>query len=144
MKWECKCIYVSIYLSIYLCNWFFLFKFSDVLLYTSRAPTAQLQFKVHGQLPLQGVMTEETEPKMGVTNCFTIYGGNRALMVAARYSKSIYMLILHGDWVYIQVILTLYYCEDFSYIFCINITYTNFYEVRICVISSDFIIYLIF
>lgn len=59
------------------------FLFSDILLYTSRAPTAQLQFKVHGQLPLQGVMVEETEPKMGVTNCFTIYGGNRALMVAA-------------------------------------------------------------
>ncbi|XP_054721469.1 FERM, ARHGEF and pleckstrin domain-containing protein 2-like [Uloborus diversus] len=59
------------------------FLFSDVLLYTSRAPSAQLQFKVHGQLPLDGVMVEETEPKMGVTNCFTIYGGNRALMVAA-------------------------------------------------------------
>ncbi|XP_035210946.1 FERM, ARHGEF and pleckstrin domain-containing protein 2-like [Stegodyphus dumicola] len=59
------------------------FLFSDVLLYTTRAPTAQLQFKVHGQLPLSGVMVEETEPKMGVTNCFTIYGGNRALMVAA-------------------------------------------------------------
>ncbi|XP_023243661.1 FERM, ARHGEF and pleckstrin domain-containing protein 1-like [Centruroides sculpturatus] len=59
------------------------FLFSDMLLYTSRAATPQLQFKVHGQLLLQGVMVEETEPRMGVNHCFTIYGGNRALMVAA-------------------------------------------------------------
>ncbi|KAK4293970.1 hypothetical protein Pmani_033376 [Petrolisthes manimaculis] len=59
------------------------FLFSDVLLYTNRTTTPVLQFKVHGQLPLRGVMVEETESRMGATNCFTIYGGNRALMVAA-------------------------------------------------------------
>ncbi|KAG8198630.1 hypothetical protein JTE90_026527 [Oedothorax gibbosus] len=65
----------------YQCRMFFLF--SDILLYANRGPINQHQFKVHGQLPLRGVMVEETEPKMGVANCFTIYGGNRALMVAA-------------------------------------------------------------
>ncbi|XP_068227119.1 FERM, ARHGEF and pleckstrin domain-containing protein 1 isoform X6 [Palaemon carinicauda] len=59
------------------------FLFNDVLLYTNRTTTPVLQFKVHGQLPLRGVMVEETESRMGATNCFTIYGGNRALMVAA-------------------------------------------------------------
>ncbi|GFY59061.1 FERM, ARHGEF and pleckstrin domain-containing protein 2 [Trichonephila inaurata madagascariensis] len=69
----------------YQCRMFFLF--SDVLLYANRGPINQHQFKVHGQLPLRGVMVEETEPKMGVVNCFTIYGGNRALMVAANSSE---------------------------------------------------------
>lgn len=59
------------------------FLFSDVLLYTNRTSGSQLQFKVHGQLPLRGVMVEESEPKMGNQFCFTIYGGNRALLVAA-------------------------------------------------------------
>ncbi|XP_050687735.1 FERM, ARHGEF and pleckstrin domain-containing protein 1-like isoform X2 [Eriocheir sinensis] len=59
------------------------FLFNDVLLYTNRTTTPVLQFKVHGQLPLRGVMVEETESRMGASNCFTIYGGNRALMVAA-------------------------------------------------------------
>ncbi|MCL4117089.1 UNVERIFIED_CONTAM: hypothetical protein GTU68_057247 [Idotea baltica] len=59
------------------------FLFNDVLLYTNRTTTPILQFKVHGQLPLRGVMVEENESRMGATNCFTIYGGNRALMVAA-------------------------------------------------------------
>ncbi|XP_046442201.1 FERM, ARHGEF and pleckstrin domain-containing protein 1-like [Daphnia pulex] len=59
------------------------FLFSDVLLYTNRTSGPQLQFKVHGQLPLRGVMVEESEPKMGNQFCFTIYGGNRALLVAA-------------------------------------------------------------
>ncbi|GIY24675.1 FERM, ARHGEF and pleckstrin domain-containing protein 2 [Caerostris extrusa] len=50
------------------------FLFSDVLLYANRGPINQHQFKIHGQLQLRGLMVEETEPKMGVTNCFTIYG----------------------------------------------------------------------
>lgn len=53
-------------------------QFSDVLLYTNRTSGPQLQFKVHGQLPLRGVMVEESEPKMGNQFCFTIYGGNRS------------------------------------------------------------------
>jgi len=59
------------------------FLFSDVLLYTNRTSGPLLQFKVHGQLPLRGVMVEESEPKLGNFFCFTIYGGNRALLVAA-------------------------------------------------------------
>lgn len=55
--------------------WFL--QFSDVLLYTNRTSGPLLQFKVHGQLPLRGVMVEESEPKMGNQFCFTIYGGNR-------------------------------------------------------------------
>ena len=57
----------------------FNFQFNDVLLYTNRTTTPVLQFKVHGQLPLRGVMVEETESRMGASNCFTIYGGNRCV-----------------------------------------------------------------
>lgn len=32
------------------------FKFSDMLLYTSKGVTATNQFKVHGQLPLHGMI----------------------------------------------------------------------------------------
>lgn len=70
------------------------FLFSDVLIYASRSsssspgfparpPAQQQQFKVHGQLPLQGLMVEETEPKAEAAFRFTIYAANRALMVAA-------------------------------------------------------------
>lgn len=55
-------------------------QFSDVLLYTNRTSGPQLQFKVHGQLPLRGVMVEESEAKMGNQFCFTIYGGNRYVL----------------------------------------------------------------
>lgn len=67
-------------------------QFSDVLIYASRSsssspspsrPPQQQQFKVHGQLPLQGLMVEETEPKAEAAFRFTIYAANRALMVAA-------------------------------------------------------------
>lgn len=63
------------------------FLFNDVLLYTNRTSAPSLQFKVHGQLPLRGVMVEETESRMGAAHCFTIYGGNRALMVAANTAQ---------------------------------------------------------
>lgn len=59
------------------------FLFSDVLVYASRASTPQLQFKVHGQLPLQGLSIDETEPKAEAAFRFNIYAANRALMVAA-------------------------------------------------------------
>lgn len=37
--------------------WFYdLFQFSDMLLYTSKGVTATNQFKVHGQLPLHGMI----------------------------------------------------------------------------------------
>ncbi|XP_054168607.1 FERM, ARHGEF and pleckstrin domain-containing protein 1-like [Oppia nitens] len=59
------------------------FLFSDILIYASRSASVQFQFKVHGHLPLQHIMVEPTEPKLGVNYCFTIYAGERALMVAA-------------------------------------------------------------
>ncbi|XP_067014645.2 FERM, ARHGEF and pleckstrin domain-containing protein 1 [Anabrus simplex] len=60
------------------------FLFSDVLLYTNRSVVPMVQFRVHGQMPLRGVMLEEDpENRMGANYCFTIYGGNRALTVAA-------------------------------------------------------------
>uniref|UniRef100_A0A8D0D1Y0 FERM, ARHGEF and pleckstrin domain-containing protein 2 n=1 Tax=Sander lucioperca TaxID=283035 RepID=A0A8D0D1Y0_SANLU len=37
------------------------FLFSDMLLYTSKGVTATNQFKVHGQLPLHGMIVEESE-----------------------------------------------------------------------------------
>ncbi|KAK6644512.1 hypothetical protein RUM43_000779 [Polyplax serrata] len=59
------------------------FLFSDILVYTNRSTTPTLQFKVNGQMPLRGVMIEESDDKLGTNFSFTIYGGNRTLMVAA-------------------------------------------------------------
>ncbi|KAK7456554.1 hypothetical protein BaRGS_00039332 [Batillaria attramentaria] len=60
------------------------FLFSDMLVYTSRAASSLLQFKVHGQLPLRGMTIEETEQsKVAVPNTFAIYGGSRCILVAA-------------------------------------------------------------
>uniref|UniRef100_A0A8K9V8W2 FERM, ARHGEF and pleckstrin domain-containing protein 2 n=1 Tax=Oncorhynchus mykiss TaxID=8022 RepID=A0A8K9V8W2_ONCMY len=49
------------------------FLFSDQLLYTSKGVTATNQFKVHGQLPLHGMIVEESENEWSVPHCFTIY-----------------------------------------------------------------------
>lgn len=57
------------------------FLFSDILLYTSRSQ-ATLQFKVHGHMPLRGVLIEEPDGDLSF-NGLIIYGGNRALTVAA-------------------------------------------------------------
>ncbi|XP_048240865.1 FERM, ARHGEF and pleckstrin domain-containing protein 2-like isoform X2 [Haliotis rufescens] len=60
------------------------FLFSDMLVYTSRTATSLLQFKVHGQLPLRGMIVEETDQgKVAVQNCFAIYAGNKYILVAA-------------------------------------------------------------
>ncbi|XP_067948074.1 FERM, ARHGEF and pleckstrin domain-containing protein 2-like isoform X2 [Watersipora subatra] len=56
---------------------------SDVLLYTSRTQSSQLQFKVHGYMPLSGMSLEESDPNVGAANGFTIYGSKRCLIVAA-------------------------------------------------------------
>ena len=67
-------------------------QFSDVLLYTNRTSGPQLQFKVHGQLPLRGVMVEESEPKMGNQFCFTIYGGNRSnTFLVSQFIRRVYL-----------------------------------------------------
>ncbi|VDI21195.1 FERM, RhoGEF and pleckstrin domain protein 2 [Mytilus galloprovincialis] len=60
------------------------FLFSDILLYSSRTASSLLQFKVHGQLPLRGMIVEESDhAKMAVANSFAIYGGNKCILVAA-------------------------------------------------------------
>ncbi|KAH0624508.1 hypothetical protein JD844_032057 [Phrynosoma platyrhinos] len=59
------------------------FLFNDVLLYTSRGLTASNQFKVHGQLPLYGMMIEESEEEWGVPHCFTLRGQHQTIVVAA-------------------------------------------------------------
>uniref|UniRef100_A0A8C9YRP4 FERM, ARHGEF and pleckstrin domain-containing protein 2 n=1 Tax=Sander lucioperca TaxID=283035 RepID=A0A8C9YRP4_SANLU len=57
--------------------------FSDMLLYTSKGVTATNQFKVHGQLPLHGMI--ESENEWSVPHCFTIYSAQRTIVVAARF-----------------------------------------------------------
>ncbi|KAG2462899.1 FARP2 protein, partial [Polypterus senegalus] len=59
------------------------FLFSDMLLYTSKGVTATNQFKVHGQLPLHGMLVEEAENEWSVPHCFTIYSAQRTIVVAA-------------------------------------------------------------
>ncbi|KAL4608351.1 FERM, RhoGEF and pleckstrin domain-containing protein 2 isoform X1 [Arapaima gigas] len=59
------------------------FLFSDMLLYTSKGVTATNQFKVHGQLPLHGMIVEESENEWSVPHCFTIYSTQRTIVVAA-------------------------------------------------------------
>ncbi|XP_033884504.1 FERM, ARHGEF and pleckstrin domain-containing protein 2-like isoform X2 [Acipenser ruthenus] len=59
------------------------FLFSDMLLYTSKGVTATNQFKVHGQLPLHGMIIEENENELSVPHCFTIYSAQRTIVVSA-------------------------------------------------------------
>ncbi|XP_051996583.1 FERM, ARHGEF and pleckstrin domain-containing protein 2-like isoform X1 [Xyrauchen texanus] len=66
------------------------FLFSDMLLYTSKGVTATNQFKVHGQLPLHGMIlivldapVEESENEWSVPHCFTIYSAERTIVVSA-------------------------------------------------------------
>ncbi|KAF7661403.1 hypothetical protein LDENG_00262150 [Lucifuga dentata] len=59
------------------------FLFSNMLLYTSKGVTATNQFKVHGQLPLHGMIVEESENEWSVPHCFTIYSAQRTIVVAA-------------------------------------------------------------
>ncbi|XP_058846055.1 FERM, ARHGEF and pleckstrin domain-containing protein 2 isoform X3 [Acipenser ruthenus] len=66
------------------------FLFSDMLLYTSKGVTATNQFKVHGQLPLHGMILivldapiEENDNELSVPHCFTIYSAQRTIVVAA-------------------------------------------------------------
>uniref|UniRef100_A0AAV2JXD9 FERM, ARHGEF and pleckstrin domain-containing protein 1 n=1 Tax=Knipowitschia caucasica TaxID=637954 RepID=A0AAV2JXD9_KNICA len=59
------------------------FLFSDVILYTSRGMTSTNQFKVHGQLPLQGMTIRESEEEWGVPHAFTLVGQQQSVVVAA-------------------------------------------------------------
>uniref|UniRef100_A0A6P6XV42 FERM, ARHGEF and pleckstrin domain-containing protein 2-like n=1 Tax=Dermatophagoides pteronyssinus TaxID=6956 RepID=A0A6P6XV42_DERPT len=59
------------------------FLFSDLLIYASRTTYINFQFKIHGYFSLYNVFVEETEQKFGQTYCFTIYVGNKILILAA-------------------------------------------------------------
>ncbi|XP_061431236.1 LOW QUALITY PROTEIN: FERM, ARHGEF and pleckstrin domain-containing protein 1-like [Lethenteron reissneri] len=59
------------------------FLFSDLLIYTSRAPTCTNQFKVHGRLPLIAMKVRESEQEFGVPYCFTISTPHKSIVVAA-------------------------------------------------------------
>lgn len=59
------------------------FLFSDMMLYTSKGVTNSNQFKVHGQLPLYGMIIEESENEWAVAHCFTIYSAQKTIVVAA-------------------------------------------------------------
>ncbi|XP_077987810.1 FERM, ARHGEF and pleckstrin domain-containing protein 2-like isoform X2 [Glandiceps talaboti] len=59
------------------------FLFSDMLIYTSKGVTATNQFKVHGQIPLKGIVIEESQQERASPYCFTIYGGSKTLVLAA-------------------------------------------------------------
>ncbi|OTF72174.1 hypothetical protein BLA29_014469, partial [Euroglyphus maynei] len=59
------------------------FLFSDLLIYASRSTYINFQFKIHGYFSLYNVFVEETESKFGQDYCFTIYVGNKILILAA-------------------------------------------------------------
>ncbi|XP_060098091.1 FERM, ARHGEF and pleckstrin domain-containing protein 2 isoform X2 [Heteronotia binoei] len=59
------------------------FLFSDMLLYTSKGVTGTNQFKIHGHLPLHGMLVEESENEWSVPHCFTIYSAQKTIVVAA-------------------------------------------------------------
>ncbi|XP_069746442.1 FERM, ARHGEF and pleckstrin domain-containing protein 1-like isoform X2 [Narcine bancroftii] len=59
------------------------FLFNDILLYTSRGLTSSNQFKIHGQVPLYGMMIEESEAEWSVPHCFTLNGQHQTIIVAA-------------------------------------------------------------
>ncbi|KAM7106615.1 FERM, ARHGEF and pleckstrin domain-containing protein 2 isoform 4-T6 [Ciconia maguari] len=59
------------------------FLFSDMLLYTSKGVTGTNQFKIHGHIPLHGMLVEESENEWAVPHCFTIYSAQKTIVVAA-------------------------------------------------------------
>ncbi|XP_061143944.1 FERM, ARHGEF and pleckstrin domain-containing protein 1 isoform X1 [Syngnathus typhle] len=59
------------------------FLFNDVILYSSRGMTATNQFKIHGQLPLQGMTIRESEDEWGVPHAFTLVSQRQSVVVAA-------------------------------------------------------------
>uniref|UniRef100_A0A3Q3FZ55 FERM, ARHGEF and pleckstrin domain-containing protein 1 n=1 Tax=Labrus bergylta TaxID=56723 RepID=A0A3Q3FZ55_9LABR len=63
------------------------FLFNDVILYTSRGMTGTNQFKVHGQLPLNGMTIRESEDEWGVPHAFTLVAERQSVVVAASSLK---------------------------------------------------------
>ncbi|XP_014677649.1 PREDICTED: FERM, RhoGEF and pleckstrin domain-containing protein 1-like [Priapulus caudatus] len=67
------------------------FLFSDALVYANRTSQPYLQFKVHGQLAVRGMVVEETpESRVAVPHCFALYNGSRAINVAASSEEEKY------------------------------------------------------
>ncbi|XP_071949340.1 FERM, ARHGEF and pleckstrin domain-containing protein 1-like isoform X2 [Antedon mediterranea] len=58
------------------------FLFTDTLMYSSKGITPTNQFKVHGQIPLKGIKVEDEQNRQ-MTNCFTITGSNKPVVIAA-------------------------------------------------------------
>uniref|UniRef100_A0A669CI83 FERM, ARHGEF and pleckstrin domain-containing protein 2 n=1 Tax=Oreochromis niloticus TaxID=8128 RepID=A0A669CI83_ORENI len=73
------------------------FLFSDMLLYTSKGVTATNQFKVHGQLPLHGMIVEESENEWSVPHCFTIYSAQRTIVKLEYVSMSDHSLAVENQ-----------------------------------------------
>lgn len=59
------------------------FLFSDLLIYANRTTTPSLHFRVHGQMLLKDVTVLDSEPRLGQENCFNLYDGKKAVLVAA-------------------------------------------------------------
>ncbi|XP_040285868.1 FERM, ARHGEF and pleckstrin domain-containing protein 2 [Bufo bufo] len=55
--------------------------FSDMLLYTRKGLSCTNQFRVHGRLPLHGMLAEDSHSS--VPHCFTIYSAQTTIGVAA-------------------------------------------------------------
>ncbi|XP_018418977.1 PREDICTED: FERM, RhoGEF and pleckstrin domain-containing protein 2 [Nanorana parkeri] len=55
--------------------------FSDMLVYTRKGLSCTNQFRVHGRLPLHGMLAEDTQSS--VPHCFTIYSAQTTIGVAA-------------------------------------------------------------
>ncbi|KAM8953172.1 FERM, ARHGEF and pleckstrin domain-containing protein 2 [Pelodytes ibericus] len=55
--------------------------FSDMLLYTRKGLSCTNHFRVHGRLPLHGMLAEESQSS--VPHCFTIYSAQTTIGVAA-------------------------------------------------------------
>ncbi|KAI1285957.1 FERM, ARHGEF and pleckstrin domain-containing protein 1 [Halotydeus destructor] len=69
------------------------FLFNGLLIYCSRSRATGNPFKVHGSLSLGNVVIDETEGRVGPQFCFTIYGGETAVMVASHSDKERQMWI---------------------------------------------------
>lgn len=65
--------------------------FSDVLLYCSRCPPASSaaphEFKVHGQLPLRGLLAEAADERHGAHHCIAFFSRGRYEFIKTCFFK---------------------------------------------------------
>ncbi|XP_039262712.2 FERM, ARHGEF and pleckstrin domain-containing protein 1-like [Styela clava] len=69
------------------------FLYSGCLLYTSKGVTSTNQFKVHGELPLHGMIIEINDSDRAVPNCFSILSGSKTVVVAAATQEEMFKWI---------------------------------------------------